>query len=264
MTGWFTRCHIVNGNAMNSTQEHTNTKSHTALIRELIVTIAQVLIAVFIIRMCLIEPFKIPSTSMVPTLLVGDHILVNKLSYGFWLPVPFRKTNAFQFDTPKRGDVVVFTRDLPKNAYDEQDEEDLNLIKRVMGLPGETIEVSGTKVFINGKELEEPWNPIWVHGGVKEFPPTVVPPGHVFMMGDNRDQSRDSRFWSEHFVPVNQIKGRAFFIYWSGGVWHDRAYFKRFGMVIGNGEYNNHRSVVGVVVVAILVVGMIIYVKFPR
>ena len=236
-----------------------NTNNNATLIKELIVTIAQVLIAVFIVRMCLVEPFKIPSTSMVPSLLVGDHILVNKLSYGAWAPVPFRKKNMYQFATPKRGDVVVFTRDLPKNAPSEhiEDEEDLNLIKRVIGLPGETIAVSGQKVFINDKELEEPWNPIWVHGGMKGLPPTLVPKGHVFMMGDNRDQSRDSRFWVEHFVPISHIKGRAFYIYWSGAAWGDKAYFKRIGIVIGDGERNNYRSVFSLGVIAACIVALL-------
>ena len=236
--------------------KYTHKNTNATLIKELVVTIAQVLIAVFIVRMCLVEPFKIPSTSMVPSLLVGDHILVNKLSYGAWLPVPFRKKSVYQFDVPKRGDVIVFTRDLPKNVAVRgiEDEEDLNLIKRVIGLPGETIAVSGQRVFIDGKELDEPWNPVWVHGGIKEQPPLLIPEGHVFMMGDNRDQSRDSRFWDEHFVPISHIKGRAFYIYWSGAILNDKSYFQRVGVVIGNGEYNNYRSVLslGIIVACLL------------
>ena len=229
-----------------------NTKSNAVLIKELVITIAQVLIAVFIVRMCIVEPFKIPSTSMVPSLLVGDHILVNKMSYGAWLPVPFRKKNVYQFSTPTRGDVVVFTRNLPKGAalHNPEDEEDLNLIKRVIGLPGETIAVLGQKVFINDQELEEPWNPVWVYGGTKDLETTKIPDGHVFMMGDNRDQSRDSRFWNEHFVPLNHIKGRAFYIYWSGAAWGDKSYLSRVGIVIGDGARNNYRSVLSLVMIA--------------
>jgi len=240
------------GNTNNDGQSEK--QSATALIKELVITIAQVLIAVFVIRMCIVEPFKIPSTSMEPTLLVGDHILVNKLSYGVWPPIPFRKNNAYQFSTPKRGDVIVFTRNIPKNALgeNENEEEDLNLIKRVIGLPGDTVKVSGTKVFINGKELEEPWNPIWTCKNCKQlnFPSTVVPEGHVFMMGDNRDNSRDSRVWSEHFVPINHVKGRAFFIYWSSGIWQSMKYFERFGIAIGDGERNNHRGWKGMVIIS--------------
>ncbi|MDR2337439.1 MAG: signal peptidase I [Deltaproteobacteria bacterium] len=201
-------------------------------LREFIVPIIQILLFVFIIRMSLVEPFKIPSESMVPTLLVGDHILVNKLSYGFWLPIPFRKTNAYQFDIPERGAVVVFTRNLPKDEDGEYLEEDINLIKRVIALPGETIQVTSKKVWINGKELTEPWTTLWLSGGNKDFGPETVPDGQVFVMGDNRDRSRDSRFWSEHFVPINQIKGRAFFIYFNSRVFGDGDYLKRFFSII--------------------------------
>lgn len=170
-------------------------------------------IAFLIIRPTFIEPFQIPSESMQPTLLVTDRILVNKLSYG--LRVAFMTDTLFQWSTPNRGDVVVFTRP-DEISTPDQDESKVNFIKRVIGLPGDKLEVRGTNVYINDQILEEPYAR-YILGGVNggEFGPVVVPEGHVFLMGDNRDDSRDSRFWEYHFLDIKRIKGRAFMIYWS-------------------------------------------------
>jgi signal peptidase I len=116
---------------------------------------------------------------------------------------------------PKRGDVVVFTLpDDPKSP--ELDESETNIIKRVIGLPGDTIEVRGTRLKINGElyEADEEYA-IWVLGGRKDFGPVVVPEGSVLLLGDNRDQSKDSRYWGDPFLEVSRIKGRAFVIYWN-------------------------------------------------
>lgn len=166
----------------------------------------------FMLRASVVEAFKIPSSSMVPTLEIGDHILVNKLSYGVRLP--FKVETALDFRIPKRGDVVVFT--LPDDPATPEDETDTNIIKRVIGLPGDTIEVRGMKLFINGElSTDDSDYAIWVLGGQKDFGPVEVPEEHVLLLGDNRDQSKDSRYWEDPFLEISRIKGRAFIIYWN-------------------------------------------------
>lgn len=172
----------------------------------------------FMLRASVVEAFRIPSSSMQPTLKIGDHILVNKLSYG--LRVPFVDTTLFDFRMPKRGDVVVFTLpDEDDPMKPEVDESETNIIKRVIGLPGDQIQVRGTKLFINGKELDESYA-IWVDGGRKSFGPVIIPEGRVLLLGDNRDQSKDSRYWNDPFLSVERIKGRAFIIYWNWPPWN--------------------------------------------
>ena len=159
----------------------------------------------FMLRASVVEAFKIPSSSMEPTLEIGDHILVNKLSYGIRLPL--KVETLFDFRKPKRGDVVVFT--LPEDSS-------INIIKRVIGLPNDVVEVRGTRVYINGKLLDDDeGHAKWIKGGIHDFGPERVPTGHVLLLGDNRDQSRDSRLWDEAFLDVSRIKGRAFLIYWN-------------------------------------------------
>jgi len=167
----------------------------------------------FMLRASVVEAFKIPSSSMVPTLQINDHILVNKLSYG--VRIPFRSKTVMDFRMPKRGDVVVFT--LPDDPESlAVDESDTNIIKRVIGLPGDEIQVTQDKLFINGEQyIDDNRYAIWVRGGWKNWGPEVVPPGRVLLLGDNRDQSRDSRYWPNPFLNVSRIKGRAFIIYWN-------------------------------------------------
>ena len=163
-----------------------------------------IIIAVML-RASVVEAFKIPSASMVPTLEIGDHILVNKLSYG--LRLPLKSETVFNYRIPSRDDVVVFTRPNDPSTH---------IIKRVIGLPGDEIEVRGTKVFINGEHYKsDERHAIWVNGGQTDFGPVVVPEGHVLMLGDNRDKSKDSRLWAETFLDVSRISGRAFVIYWN-------------------------------------------------
>ncbi len=171
----------------------------------------------FLLRASVVEAFKIPSSSMEPTLEIGDHILVNKLSYGF--RIPFRAEALLNFSEPKRGDVVVFT--LPDDpGTPEIDESETNIIKRVIGLPDDEIMVRGTKLFINGKVYDQDEKyAVWVFGGQKDFGPVTVPPGRVLLLGDNRDQSKDSRFWQDPFLDMKRIKGRAFVIYWNWPPW---------------------------------------------
>ncbi|MBM4266886.1 MAG: signal peptidase I [Deltaproteobacteria bacterium] len=160
------------------------------------------------IRTFFVQAFKIPSGSMLPTLQIGDHLLVNKILYG--IRVPVLGTRYLSFFEPERGDIVVF-------VYPEDHEKDF--IKRVVGVPGDVIEIRRKQLYRNGKPVDRSDEP-YAHytkeieaGARDNWGPQTVPPGQVFVMGDNRDHSFDSRFWG--FVPFEYIKGKAFIIYWS-------------------------------------------------
>jgi signal peptidase I len=206
-----------------------------------------VILIVFVLRSFLFEPFKIPSGSMIPTLLVGDFILVNKFTYGIRLPVINKK--IISINEPQRGDVMVF-------RYPE--DPSLDYIKRVVGVPGDTVAYQNKKLSINGEVVDVTRTADYMHperlyyseqyvarmSGVEyrylndtdapafipdatRFPyrenctynaagvTCKVPPGQYFMMGDNRDNSRDSRVWG--FVPEENIVGKAFFIWLNFG-----------------------------------------------
>ena len=167
----------------------------------------------FVLRASVVEAFKIPSSSMQPTLEVGDRILVNKLSYG--LRIPFASDSLVEFRTPQRGDVVVFTLpDDPRSS--DIDESDTNIVKRVVGLPGDTVVVRGKKLYINDQVYNQDEDyAVWVAGGLKNFGPVTVPKDAVLLLGDNRDQSKDSRYWRRPFLDTSRIKGRAFLIFWN-------------------------------------------------
>ncbi len=167
------------------------------------------LIALFI-RTFIVQAFKIPSGSMESTLLIGDHIFVNKFVYGF--RVPFLHRRILMFNKPKRGDVVVF-------IFPEDRSKDF--IKRVVGVSGDLVEVRDKKVYVNGKLQNEPFVQYLDKDTIVQrrdnFGPVRVPEHKIFVMGDNRDKSYDSRFWG--FVDVNDVLGKAFVIYFS--VRHD-------------------------------------------
>jgi signal peptidase I len=160
---------------------------------------------------------------MIPTLKIGDHILVSKLSYGIHLPLLSK--SVYQFGSPQRGDIVVFTRE--DDPISDEDDSKINIIKRVVGLPNDTVEVVGTKVYINQRELEEPYAR-WDEGGRDIWGPEKIPEGHVLLLGDNRDHSKDSRYWTDPFLPIERIKGRALIIYWT---W-DSEFLGRIGKII--------------------------------
>lgn len=186
----------------------------------LIKSISIFLAIAFMLRASVVEAFKIPSSSMEPTLEIGDHILVNKLSYGLRLPMV--QETVVEFRKPKRGDVVVFT--LPDNPKTPDiTESNTNIIKRIVGLPGDVIEVKQMEVFINGEKLSEEYAR-WLQGGKKDFGPVEIPPGRVLLLGDNRDYSKDSRYWTDPFLETGRIKGRAFIIYWNYQHWLQRMF----------------------------------------
>jgi signal peptidase I len=169
--------------------------------------VVALLLALFI-RSFIVQAFKIPSGSMLPTLQIGDHILVNKFLYGLRLPYPFEKV-VVQWGQPYAGDVIVFVypRDRTKD-----------FIKRVLAVGGDTVAVRHKQVYVNGAKLEIPQAAFADEGreipGLRDnFGPVTVPPHKLFVMGDNRDRSHDSRFWG--FVDFDDVKGKAFLIYWS-------------------------------------------------
>ena len=179
-------------------------------VREYAEALFVALLLALVIRTFVVQAFKIPSGSMLPTLQIGDHILVNKFVYGPRLEIPLTQRSLGQLPglrTPRPGDVVVFIwpRDRSKD-----------FIKRVVAVAGETIEIRDHQILIDGKPRDDP-HASWVvqrpFGRGEHYGPFKVPPGYVFVMGDNRDQSYDSRFWGP--VPTTDIKGEALIIYWS-------------------------------------------------
>ncbi|MDD5343847.1 MAG: signal peptidase I [Smithella sp.] len=170
--------------------------------------IIAILIALFI-RTFIICAYKIPSRSMVPTLLVGDHILVNKFLYG--IKIPLLRRTIIPVSNPQRSDIVVF-------IYPNDRSKDF--IKRVIGVAGDKIEIKNKKIFINDKEYKDSYgiysdNVIYPASiqNRDNFGPVTVPEKSIFVMGDNRDESLDSRFWG--FVNLKDVEGKAFIIYWS-------------------------------------------------
>ena len=177
--------------------------------------VTAVILALFV-RTWVVQAFKIPTGSMENNLLIGDHLLVNKLVSGPSL-TSFERM-ILPLREPKRGDVMVF-------KYPDEPERDF--IKRVIGLPGDTLELKNKTVYVNGQALDEPYVhflfPDAVPGSAdytdldvrRKYGPVTVPADHYFMMGDNRDNSQDSRYWG--FMPRSYVKGKALFVYFSFG-----------------------------------------------
>ncbi len=211
-----------------------------SIVREYAEAIIVAIVLAFAIRVFVVQAFKIPSGSMIPTLLIGDHILVSKLSYGFQWPadcklqwnVPpvncYTSTTVIEFGKPQRGDVIVF-------RFPEDEEKDF--IKRIVGTPGDTVQLRNKVVFVNGQPLDDKAFTRRIDPGIIEstinsrdnFGPVTVPEGSYFVMGDNRDQSLDSRFWG--YVREEKIRGKAFRIYWSWsgqGNWMEWVRWERF------------------------------------
>jgi signal peptidase I len=205
-----------------------------SIAREYIEAILIALLLALFIRTFIVQAFKIPSGSMKNTLLIGDHILVSKFSYGTHIPneIPFINIKLFDdivlfSKVPKRGDIIVFK--FPKD-------ETRDFIKRVIGLPGDLLEVRRQKVYINNKPYED------VHARHTDLPsdsplvprddfgPILVPDDHVFVMGDNRENSQDSRYWG--YLNVKKIRGKALIIYWSWDRIQSWVRFERFGKIL--------------------------------
>ncbi|UCD84410.1 MAG: signal peptidase I [Deltaproteobacteria bacterium] len=187
--------------------------------REYAESIIAAVILALLIRSFVIQAFKIPSGSMLPTLLVGDHILVNKFIYG--TKIPFTDKKVFSLRSPHRGDIIVFRCPVDRKK---------DFIKRVVGVGGDVVEIKDKVVFING----EPWEDNYgVHNELNirpgsisardNFGPVTVPQDSLFTLGDNRDHSHDSRFWG--FVDLKEVKGSAFIIYWS---WDKNSHWLRW------------------------------------
>jgi len=195
-----------------------------------------------ILRTFLVQAYKIPSGSMEPTLLIGDHIMVNKVVFGLRVPdslfgftplageVPYGRY-LFHLEPVHRGDVVVFVFPVDPTK---------DFIKRVIAVAGDSVAVKGGVVLLNGQPMPDPHGHFEVPAADRSpysprdsYGPVTVPAGELFMMGDNRDRSYDSRFWG--FVTLDQVEGRAMFIYWS---WGDDSHsflgirWSRFGKVV--------------------------------
>lgn len=189
--------------SIKTPQEKSTKKKSIA--REWIESIIIAFILAMVIRIFIVEPFKIPTGSMRNTLLEGDIILVNKFIYG--ARIPFTNFRLPVLQKPKRGDVIVF-------IYPEDAKK--NFIKRLIGLPGETIEIKNGTIFVNGKALtEKDFNQRYYYNRgnfAQEGQKIVVPDGSFFVLGDNSASSQDSRYWG--FVPYKNLQGKAIFIYW--------------------------------------------------
>ena len=180
-----------------------------SLLREYLEAAAIAILLALFIRAFVVQAFKIPSGSMIPTLLIGDHILVNKFIYG--IKNPFTDDTLVPISNPKRKDVIVF--EYPVNPSQD-------FIKRVIGVGGDRIRIIDKQVYVNGKPLKVA-NTIFLDKRIipgrmqprDNFGPVVVPKDSLFVMGDNRDNSDDSRYWG--FVNLKEVKGKAFMIYWS-------------------------------------------------
>jgi signal peptidase I len=215
-----------------------------SVVREYAEAIVVAMLLAFAIRVFVVQAFKIPSGSMIPTLLIGDHILVSKLSYGIQWPtdckfhLSFPPVNCYasyalvEFGKPQRGDIIVF-------RFPEDEEKDF--IKRIVGTPGDTVQIRNKVVLVNGTPLDDRAftqriDPGIIDGTINprdNFGPVTVPEGSYFVMGDNRDQSLDSRFWG--YVREEKIRGKAFRIYWSWsgqGHWTEWVRWDRLGKAI--------------------------------
>lgn len=208
------------------TSAETNVKPKKSALRENIEAIIVAIILALFIRTFIVQAFKIPSGSMKETLQIGDHILVNKFIYG--VKIPFVNKTIIKGKQPKRGDIVVF-------EFPEDPKKDF--IKRVVGVEGDTVEIRDKQVFINGKpdicEHAIHTDPHIIPGSMQprdNIRPLVVPKNSLFVLGDNRDHSYDSRFWG--FVSVDAVKGKAFIIYWSWDKEKFGVRWKRIGKLL--------------------------------
>lgn len=228
--------------SLEKSHNATLSKFRKSKLRQNVESVLLALLLALIIRTFIVQPFKIPSASMVPTLLVGDHLLVNKFIYG--TRVPFTDVKILPLKEIERGDVVVF-RFTDRDFGKERNIRDVHYIKRVIGVPGDRIDINGRDIYINDKKVNQVFDSSYFYDekgievktdkyvtalgshkfdviyksgllntkrGKIDFPVTV-PEGEVFVMGDNRDNSYDGRYWG--FLPSDYVLGKAFVIHWS-------------------------------------------------
>ena len=193
---------------------------------ELVETIVTAVILALLIRAFIIQAFKIPSGSMIPTLLIGDHVLVNKFIYG--VKIPFTDNRVLVFKKPAKGDIIVFK--FPKDTSKD-------FIKRVVAAEGDKIESRNKVIYVNDKPLNETYahyrdNNVlpYAMNPRDNFGPFTVPENKYFVMGDNRDESNDSRFWG--YVDFKEVKGKALILYWSWDNSKNWVRFNRIGRLI--------------------------------
>lgn len=195
-------------------------------VQEYIEAIIIAILIALVIKTFAIQAFKIPSRSMVPTLLVGDQILVNKFIYG--VKIPYLRKTIIPVTNPEKGDIVVF-------IYPNDRSKDF--IKRVIGTAGDKIEIRNKKIFINGKEYSDSYgiysDKLIYPAAIQprdNFGPVTVPKDSLFVMGDNRDESSDSRYWG--FVDLKDVEGKAFIIYWSWNHEDTNLRWRRLGSLL--------------------------------
>lgn len=199
--------------------EPDTTRPKKSRLRENVEAILIAILLALFIRTFIVQAFKIPSGSMKPTLQIGDHILVNKFTYG--VDLPFTDVTIIPGGRPERGDIIVFEYPV---------EPDKDFIKRVIGIPGDVVEIRDKTVYVNGKPIDQGYtmhtedHVIPVGKNPRDnFGPVRIPENEYFVLGDNRDNSYDSRFWG--FVEEETIKGKAFIIYWS---WDSEQFWPRW------------------------------------
>lgn len=197
-------------------------KAKKSLWREYAEALIVALALALVIRAFVVQAFKIPSESMLNTLQVGDHLLASKFAYG--IKIPFTNHYIYNGSDPERGDIIIF---------EYPNDPSVDYIKRVIGVPGDVIEIRDKQLYRNGVPVKEGYimniDPDGIEPLRDSYAPVRVPPGKYFVMGDNRDNSLDSRFWG--FVDRSAIKAKAWRIYWSwGGV--DNIRWNRIGQKI--------------------------------
>ena len=203
-----------------------NEYSKKGALRENIEAILVAIVIALFIRTFVVQAFKIPSGSMKQTLQIGDHILVNKFIYG--VRIPYLRKSIIPLKKPQRGDIIVFKYPVDPNK---------DFIKRVIGIPGDEIEIRDKKLYVNQKRVNQDYG-VYTDSRIlsasvrprDNFGPVTVPEQSLFVMGDNRDESFDSRFWG--FVDYKALNGKAFIIYWSWDKENFGVRWNRLGQIL--------------------------------
>jgi len=200
-------------------------------LRQNVESLGLAILVALVVRSSVVEAFWVPSGSMLPTIQIGDHLFVNKLAYG--LKVPFVGYEVFEWGAVARDEIIVFLS--PQDSSSSSGGKRIDLIKRVIAVGGDTVEIRQKQLYVNGEPVEEKHATFADMRRVgipkrDDYGPITVPEGKLFMLGDNRDHSHDSRFWG--FADEEDVKGRATFIYWSRAAdsWFPR--WDRFGKML--------------------------------